>query len=60
MNETKPPPGPDTVENATRFKCKEQASQYAKQNGHDRYMPYKLGDGKYVLKSLFHPSCFIG
>ena len=60
MSLAKPPPVElDNIEIARRFKCKEQASQYAKQNGHDRYKPHKIKDGQFVLKSLWYPACFI-
>ena len=54
---TEPPPTKEEI--AKRFNSKEQASQYAKQNGHDRYKPYKITTGFFVLRSLFHPVCFI-
>lgn len=60
MSLAKPPPVVlDTIEIARRFNSKEQASQYAKQNGYERYKPYPIEDSQFVLKSLFHPVLFI-
>lgn len=41
------------------FNSKEQAHQYAKQNQHKRYRPHAISDGKFILKSMFFPTCFI-
>lgn len=59
MNDTKPPPWPDTVENARRFNSKEQANQYAKQNGYERVKAHELETGEFVLRSIWFPVCFI-
>lgn len=60
MNETKPPPvDSELVENARRFNSKEQANQYAKQNGYERVKAFELETGEFVLRSIWFPVCFI-
>lgn len=41
------------------FNSKEQASEYAKCNEHKRYKPHAIADGKFILKSLFFPICYV-
>ena len=49
----------NNVFNSKIFNCKEQANQYAKQNQHKRYKPHAIADGKFILKSMFFPICYV-
>lgn len=44
---------------AKGFNSKEQASQYAVQNGLERYRPYKVNAGDFVLRSNFYPATYV-
>lgn len=41
------------------FNSKEQASEYAKYYEHKRYKPHAISDGKFILKSIFFPICYV-